>query len=129
MSKYILYHDSSSEPLDVPANKGLSDALLLARNLLRHGAPIELVETAKLDAQGIYQCYLHAVTASVLRKYRIRQVFGSRRRSGWLFGRGVPALVVYASDKDFPEDVYPHDSPGGVTTIQDFLESSSGNVK
>ncbi len=38
--------------------------------------------------------YIEAIAPSVLKKYRVRQVYGSRRRAGWPFGREVPALAV-----------------------------------
>jgi len=70
--------------------------------------------------------YFDAVGPSVLKKYRIRQVFGSRRNSGWLFGKGVPALIVVDPGKQYPEDVYPRKEGGQIVTINDFLKSLLG---
>jgi len=58
----------------------------------------------------------------------VRQVFGSRRHSGWLFGRGVPALVVVGAS-GFAEDVYPHDSAGRYVMIAEFLANLARGVK
>ena len=60
---------------------------------------------------------------SVLKKYRVRQVFGSRRHSGWLFGRQVPALVAYDEKTGYPTDVYPHEQGLTSVEIETFLES------
>src|SRR5207247_411042 len=45
-------------------------------------------------------------------RYRIRQVFGSRRHGGGDFlGAGVPALILYENGE--PIDVYPHQVADG----------------
>jgi hypothetical protein len=52
----------------------------------------------------------------------VRQVFGSKRHPGFLFGRGVPALLVYDDGKPYPADVYPHRGRTRTVTIRAFLE-------
>ncbi len=59
---------------------------------------------------------------AVWRKYRVRQVFGSKRHPGSLFGKGVPALVVYERADHAPIDVYPHEEDGRLVTIREFLK-------
>jgi hypothetical protein len=49
--------------------------------------PFEMIDTSEMAADALQREYIDAIAASVVRKYRVRQVFGSRRRSGWLFGR------------------------------------------
>jgi hypothetical protein len=63
------------------------------------------------------------VFPSVIKKFGIRRVFGSRRRSGWLFGREVPALLVYEEEGEDPVDVYPHDELGIIKTTKQYLEN------
>lgn len=55
-------------------------------------------------------------------RYRIRQVFGSRRHGGGDFlGTGVPALIVFENGD--PVDVYPHQVRGGYETIRGYLST------
>ncbi|MCS6936973.1 MAG: hypothetical protein RMJ96_03495 [Candidatus Bipolaricaulota bacterium] len=67
------------------------------------------------------KAYMKAVMPAVLRKYRVRQVFGSKRHPGRFFGKEVPALVVY--ENGHPRDIYPHEENGQVISIKAFLES------
>ncbi len=56
--------------------------------------------------------YIEAIAPSVLKKYRVRQVFGSR--AGWPFGREVPALVVVGPSgiaEDVKDIAYPGAGP------------------
>ncbi len=121
--KLVLYYDSDTEPLQAPANAGFQEALSVAQALQQKGSPIQLVNTIRLNQEELQKAYFDAVVASVQKKYRIRQVFGSRRRSGWFFGRGVPALLVYGHSQKVPDEVYPHERTGRIVTIKEFLES------
>lgn len=63
-----------------------------------------------------------AALAHAGNRYRIRQVFGSRRHGGGdNLGAGVPALIVFENGE--PVDVYPHQIGDGYRTIRDFLNS------
>ena len=117
-----LYYDSTEEPLDIPANYGVANGFALLEQARKRGIDCEWVDTSKLSEADRMRAYFDAVGPSVRKKYRIRQVFGSRRNSGWLFGKGVPALVVVDSAKQHPEDVYPRKEVGQMVTIHDFLE-------
>ena len=59
---------------------------------------------------------------NVPRKFGIRRVFGTRRRSGCFFGREVPALLVYEDSGSHPIDVYPQQRLGRTITINEFLK-------
>jgi len=120
--KFILYFDSQTSPLQASANTGFQEAMTIAKALQRKGLPLKLVNTERLNAEEVQKGYSAAVVASVQKKYRIRQIFGSRRRSGWLFGRGVPALLVYGQSEKVPDEVYPHEQLGRVVTIKEFLD-------
>src|SRR5262249_29187336 len=99
-------------------------ALARAGELRRQGVSVEIVDTSGMEPGELQGRYIEAIVPSVLKKYRVRQVFGSRRRAGWLFGRGVPALTV-AGPSGTVEDVYPHDRAGKLVTILDFFDSLS----
>ncbi len=56
-------------------------------------------------------------------KYRGAKGVRQSPGRGWLFGRGVPALVVMCDRSGAVEDVYPHERAGKLVTIYDFFYS------
>ncbi len=105
------------------ANQGFDEALELLAFLKDKGLDYERIDTSQLSDKEIQEAYMEAIYPSVRRKFGIRRIFGSRRRSGCFFGKGVPALFVYGDDSRHPIDVYPHEELGHVITVQEFLES------
>lgn len=120
--KLKLYYSTEQQPLGDPANQGFSEAMELLTLLERQGISCERIDTSKLSDEEIYEAYARAWTPSVFKKLGIRRVFGTRRRSGCFFGKGVPALLVYDEDEDHPVDVYPHEELSRTITIKEFLE-------
>ncbi len=117
-----LFHSTKQAPLDIPANKEFRDVANILLLLKNRGISNEIIDTSSLSEEGIQKAYSDAVVPSVFKKFGIRRVFGSRRRSGNLFGRGVPALLVYDEGDQHPSDVYPRDEgQGKVRTIREFL--------
>ena len=117
-----LYYSTKHQPLDAPANEGFHEVTNLLWLLEKKGVNHEIIDTDSLSEEEMQEAYLAAVVPSVFKKFGIRRVFGSRRRSGWLFGRGAPALLVYEEGEEYPSDVYPHDmGQGKVRTIRSFL--------
>lgn len=89
---------------------------------------VELIETSEMPVEKLQSEYVRAIIPSVWKKYRIRQIFGSRRHSGFMFGRNVPALLVENDPRGMaPEDVYPHEKDGRIITIYEFLTKSAAN--
>lgn len=121
-----LYYNSVEEPLKAPANEGINRAFALLKEAEKKGISCEWIDTSKLSEEERMRAYFDAVGPSVLKKYKIRQVFGSRRNSGWLFGKGVPALLVIDPDTQFPEDVYPRNQGGQIVTVKKFMEELLG---
>lgn len=83
-------------------------------------------EIKKIDVGGMrpderYEHYEKAWIPSVIKKYKIRKVFGTQRNSGSFFGE-VPALLVYEEGAQYPSDVFPHDKHGRIVEIEEFLE-------
>lgn len=110
---------------DAPANRGFD--VETVRSLLGllelGGVRVEWVDTTTLSDEELWTNYLHAITApAASKKHRFRQIFGSKRYPGRLFGREVPALMVYEDGANYPSDVYPHQESGRLVTIRDFLE-------
>jgi hypothetical protein len=62
-----------------------------------------------LDDDERTRPYFDAIVGAVIQKAAIRQVFGSRRTAALVFGRQVPALLVYDTSYTPPicVDVYP----------------------
>ncbi len=95
---FKLYYSSTVKPSDSTANEGFGEVLELLEKVERKGVTCERVDTSKLTDEETFNAYTRSVIGPTqLKKYKVRQVFGSTRRSGWLFGKGVPSLVVYSS--------------------------------
>jgi len=95
--------------------------LSLLDKLQAAGFSCERIDTSNMTDEEIQHIYIEAIQPSVYNKYRIRQIFGSRRHSGWLFGKHVPALLVYDEGGRYPTDVYPHEKDSEEVTIEGFL--------
>jgi len=120
--KLKLYYNSKQHPQNDPANQGFSEAMDLLAVLESQGIHCDRIDTVRLPNEKVYEAYADAWTPSVSRKFAIRRVFGTRRRSGCYFGREVPALLVYEDSNGDPIDVYPHEKLGRTVTIKDFLK-------
>jgi hypothetical protein len=121
-----LYYRAGNK-LDARASKDfqIEEIRAILKQLATRGVQFEIVETSTLPDEALMEAYLEAVKSAVLRKYRVRQVFGSQRHPGRLFGKEVPALVVY--ENHVPSDVYPHEEGGRIVTIREFLEGMLHN--
>lgn len=123
--RYTLICPSRSEVWDAPANAGFDRAAILARlDALRAvGHDYELIDSEALTDQERSDLYTQAYSALAYggNRYRIRQVFGSRRHGGGdHLGSGVAALFVFKDGK--PVDVYPQRIGNGYKTIRAYLE-------
>lgn len=118
----ILYYSSGHKPIENPANRGFNEVEELWKKLPEN-INKEKIDTKDMDEEELGNIYSKAWYPSVFtKKYKIRQVFGSRKKSGCFFAKGVPALFVY-EDIEYPIDVYPHEEKGGkIVTIKEFLE-------
>ena len=113
-----LFYSSKIKPYKCDLSKTIS----LLDSLQEMGVSCEKNDTSMMSDQSIGDVYIEAILPSVYKKYRVRQIFGSRRHSGWLFGKQVPALLVCEKDSRIPSDVYPHENDREVT-IEEFLTS------
>jgi hypothetical protein len=92
------------------------------QSLRKKNVQLKIIDISNMPEDEVYKIYTNACIPSVYKKYKIRRVFGSHRRSGIFFGI-KPALLVYEGESLYPTDVYPHDIHGKVITIEDFLKS------
>ena len=122
-----LYYSTTVKPFDSPVNEGFDEVLGLLEKVERKGITCERIDTSQLTDEEIFNAYMRSVIGPTqLKKYRVRQIFGSARHSGWLFGKQVPALVVYGSSgSQVPEDVFPHATGGHIVTIREYLEKAT----
>ena len=85
----------------------------MLKTLQEFGIDVRIVDTTSLSDDKRTRPYFDAIVGAVIQKAAIRQVFGSRRNPAFLFGRQVPALLVY--DKAYTPpicvDVYHKDNP------------------
>lgn len=119
-----LIHHSQTAPLDSRENEGFEflKVKALLERLEKLGVAWEAIDTAPMPADQLSDLYLESTLPTAYRKYHVRQVFGSKRHSGFLFGKGVPALLVYEPGGRYPSDVYPHRAGDRIVTIRTFLE-------
>ena len=119
------YYSSLIEPLNDndDRNGGIKDVPELLTQIENKGVKCQRIDTSQLTDEQIYDAYVESVVGPTqLKKYKVRQVFGSARHSGWLFGRRVPALAVYTISSKVPEDVFPHAVGGHIVTIREYLK-------
>jgi hypothetical protein len=121
MKEFLLYCDRAAILRGLRCNAEIDKALERVEELRARGVDVKIVDTARLSEQEIQADYTRAIQPSVTNKYSVRQMFGSRKRAGWLFGRGVPALLVQDSTGQGIADVFPHNESGKIVTIQDAL--------
>jgi len=118
-----LYYSTAIQPFDDARNEGYDKVPALLEQIENKGVKCHRIDTSQLTEEQMAEAYMHSVIGPTqLKKYRVRQIFGSARHSGWLFGRQVPALVVYRPGSQVPEDVFPHAIGGHITTIREYLE-------
>ncbi len=119
-----LIHHSEMLPLDSPENEGsdLSEIKTIFQRLEEMGVSSEIIDASAMSEEALSDLYIKATLPTAYKKYHVRQVFGSKRHSGFLFGKGVPALLVYEPGREYPSDVYPHRAGNRIVTIRTFLE-------
>ena len=81
------------------------------------------VNTSQWDHDQRFSAYGDAIVVAVMKKSKVRKVFGTNRYPGINFGKEVPALVIY-DENDCAVDVYPRMENGEVITIKQYLASS-----
>lgn len=126
-----MVHHSHTWPIALPDNEGfdLREIRAIFERLEELGVSSEIVDTLTMSDEERTDLYLEATLPTARKKYQVRQVFGSKRHAGFLFGREVPALLVYESGKQYPVDLYPHRSRGRTVTIRAFLEELVNRLK
>ena len=116
-----LIHHSKILPIEDDANKGfdLADIKATLQRLRQLGVSAETIEISTMAEEKLSNLYSEATLPAVFKKYHVRQVFGSKRNSGFRFGKQVPALLVYEPGNKYPSDVYPHRNGDRIVTIRE----------
>jgi hypothetical protein len=123
--KIELYCDRSAILKGIPCNDGIDKALERLEGLRAQGNDVQVVDTGHMSEEEIQTKYFRAIQPTARGKYSVRQIFGSLSRSGWLFGRGVPALVIQNPSGEGVADVFPHNESGRIVTILDALNGTN----
>ncbi|MHA1907511.1 MAG: hypothetical protein ACW98Y_09480 [Candidatus Thorarchaeota archaeon] len=115
------YYNSNIIAIDnLEANRNLDDALYLLNKLKEQGHMVERIDTFRISEVLRSKAYADVIVVAVLKKSRIRQVFGSRRISGTYFGKQVPAIVIYDNEEKII-DAFPRKEMGSIVTIAEGL--------
>ncbi len=101
-----LYYSAAATLGSLECNKGFEEVLKHLKDF-RRNIDLQVVDTTTMPDHERQSLYMRAVLPSVLKKNRIRQVFGSRRNAGFMFGRGVPALLVAGPSAGYPRTCFP----------------------
>ena len=124
-----LYCSSQHKLRKCSQNEGFDSVMYYLWLLNQRGIPTEILDTTALPEEERKVAYKEAEFPSIARKHKIREVFGTKRRSALRFGKEVPALLVYKDDDviEYPIDVFPHRARQGGSrrrwdvTISEYL--------
>ena len=119
MFKY--YYSSTEEPFKGPKNEGLQEVESTLNQLSKKNRLLK-VDTSHWNHDQRFSIYGDAIVVAVMKKSKVRKVFGTNRHPGTNFGKEVPALVLYNED-DYAIDVYPRMEDGEIITIKQYLDS------
>ncbi|MFC1902845.1 hypothetical protein ACFLX4_02095 [Chloroflexota bacterium] len=107
-------------------NVGFSVVMYQLWVLNKKDIPTEIVDVNCMPEEQIQNAYAEAIQLAVSRKFMIRRVFGTKHRSGFRFGKEVPALLVYEGEQEKLIDVYPRiEEQYRTVTIHNFLMSQA----
>jgi hypothetical protein len=112
----VLYCTASQILRGLPSNADIDAALERIEELRREGT----VRVVKLREDEVHSAYVRATAPSVEKQYSSQLVFGSLHHPGFLFGRGVPALIVQSASGTIA-DIFPHRKSGRIVTIYEAL--------
>jgi hypothetical protein len=117
----LTYYESFTQnPSESACNKGVEEVSRLLKQAQKMGHSVKDVDTANLTENDRRKYYMDVAMPAVHKRYELRKLLGTNRRSGCLFGGEVPALHV-TSAGDAIGDTYPHRKGKRVTTVHDFL--------
>jgi hypothetical protein len=116
-NEYRFYCTPSQILRALPSNSDIDATLERIEELRREGT----VRVVKLREDEVHSAYVRATAPSVEKKYSSQLVFGSLHHPGFLFGRGVPALIVQSASGAMVEEVFPHKESGRIVTIHEAL--------
>ncbi len=120
-----LVRQAGTPHLESQENEGFELAKIesLLEQLEKLGVAWKTIDPSTMSEDQLSELYVQSTLPAVHRKYHVRQVFGSKRHSASLFGKEVPALLVYEPGKEFPTDTFPHRAADRIVTIRSFLEA------
>jgi hypothetical protein len=85
--KCFIYYARAAVLRELPCNAGIDAALARAEEPRRWAISVELVDTSGMGPDELQGRYIEPIIPSMLKKYRVRRVFGSRAGRGGSSGR------------------------------------------
>lgn len=116
---YFWSSDLTRKPFMTDCNESIEAVPHLLEDLRARGWDVESVDTANMTEKQRFECYSRVTLPAVYKRYDIRKILGTNRRSACWFGAEVPALL--AAEADSIGDAYPHRKGNRITTIHNFL--------
>jgi len=110
-----LYYDSTVEPFETP-QFNLKEVERLLKILKKFGVEIKIVDTAGWSRKMLSETFKQ-ISA---KEKSFQEVFGSKKRKGWFFGREVPGVLIIQGKQSV--EVYPRIEKNGIKTVEDGLK-------
>ena len=111
-----LYYDSTVEPFAEP-EFNMEKIQQLLKTLMVKKVKVKIVDTAGWSREMLYEVFKKACR----KDKTLGDIFSSKQRRGWFFGREVPALLVIRGKKIV--DVYPRRRGNNIETIASYLQA------
>jgi len=112
-----LYYDSTVEPFAEPEFNMEKIQQLLKTLIEKKKVRVKIVDTAGWSREMLYEVFKKACR----KDKSLGDIFSSKQRRGWFFGREVPALLIIRGKKIV--DVYPQRRDNNVETIASYLQA------
>ncbi len=111
-----LYYDSTVEPFAEP-EFNMEKIQQLLKTLMVKKVKVKIVDTAGWSREMLYEVFKKACR----KDKTLGDIFSSKQRRGWFFGREVPALLIIRGKKIV--DVYPQKGDNSIKTIAGYLQA------
>ncbi len=116
---YFYSSDVTRKPFSHNCNQGIQAVPTLLRQLEAEGYDVEFADTTALTEKERFESYARVALPAIYKRYEVRKVLGTNRRSACWFGAEVPALHVTGADS--VGDTYPNRKGSRTATVHGFL--------
>src|SRR5260370_907091 len=116
---YFYSSDVTRKPFSHNCNQGIQAVPTLLRQLEAEGYDVEFAATTALTEKERFESCAGVALPAIYKRYEVRKVLGTNRRSACWFGAEVPALHVTGADS--VGDTYPNRKGSRTATVHGFL--------